>query len=222
MLGHGGRPRAHGFRFVIYTLDHEPAHDHIVGGGGQAKINLLGPGGRPGLVWSVGVKRSDLRRLFAEVVRRRDAFLKDWERIPMADLTEEQLRRAEARGRRMLEAEPRATAAHYDPAAGRVVIELANGCAYAFPAQRVQDLQGASEEDLANVEVDGAGFNLHWAKLDVDLYVPALVAGVFGTRAWIARELARVAGRVRSPAKAAAARSNGAKGGRPRKSAKAR
>ena len=105
----------------------------------------------------------------------------------MADLTEEELRRAEARGRRTLEAEPRATAAHYDPATGRVVIELANGCAYAFPAQRVQDLQGASDEDLADVEVDGAGFNLHWPKLDVDLYVPALVAGVFGTRAWIAR-----------------------------------
>jgi len=140
----------------------------------------------------------------------------------MADLTEEQLRRAEGRGRGVREAEPRATAAHYDPAAGRVVIDLANGCAYAFPTQRVQDLQGANEEDLANVEVDGAGFNLHWPKLDVDLYVPALVAGVFGTRAWIARELARVAGRVRSPAKAAAARSNGAKGGRPRKAANAR
>ena len=127
-------------------------------------------------------------------------------------MTEEQLRRAEARGSGMLEA--RATAAHYDPTAGRVVIDLANGCAYAFPAQRVQDLQDASDEDLADVEVDGAGFNLHWPKLDVDLYVPALVAGVFGTRAWITSELARVAGRTRSPAKAAAARSkNGAKGG---------
>jgi hypothetical protein len=48
---------------------------------GQAKINLLAPGGRPELVWSVGVKRSDLRRLFAEVVERREAFLNDWEQI---------------------------------------------------------------------------------------------------------------------------------------------
>ena len=38
--------RAHGFRFVIYRLDHEPAHVHIVGREGQAKINLLGAGGR--------------------------------------------------------------------------------------------------------------------------------------------------------------------------------
>ena len=72
--------RAHGYRFVIYTLDHEPAHIHITGPG-QAKINLLGPGGTPELVSSVGVKRSDMRRLFAEVVSHRDAFLQEWERI---------------------------------------------------------------------------------------------------------------------------------------------
>ena len=42
--------RAYGYRFVIYTLDHEPAHVHVTGPG-QAKINLLGPGGAPELVW---------------------------------------------------------------------------------------------------------------------------------------------------------------------------
>jgi Domain of unknown function (DUF4160) len=72
--------RAYGYRFVIYTLDHEPAHVHITGPG-QAKINLLGQEGMPELVWSVGIKRSDMRRLFAEVVLRRDEFLKEWERI---------------------------------------------------------------------------------------------------------------------------------------------
>ena len=73
--------RAHGFRFVITTLDHEPAHVHIVGGEGQAKINLLGREVGLRLVWSVGVMRSDLRRVFAEVVERREAFLKDWEQV---------------------------------------------------------------------------------------------------------------------------------------------
>ena len=72
--------RAHGYRFVIYTLDHEPAHVHLTGPG-QAKINLMGPGGAPELVSSVGIKRSDMRRLFAEVVERREEFLKAWERI---------------------------------------------------------------------------------------------------------------------------------------------
>jgi hypothetical protein len=131
--------------------------------------------------------------------------------------TDEQLEAAEARGQDRLLNEPRAVAARYDGASGRVVIELLNGCAYAFPARLVQDLQDVDETALADVEVDGLGFNLSWPALDVDLYVPALVAGVFGTRAWMTRELARRAGQTKSPAKAAAARANGAKGGRPRK-----
>jgi hypothetical protein len=137
----------------------------------------------------------------------------------MDKVSDAQLDAAEARGREAMQTETRAASAHYDPATGRVVIDLVNGCAYAFPAHLVQDLQGASAEDLADVQVDGLGFNLHWPALDADLYVPALTAGLFGTRAWMARELARVAGMATSPAKAAAARSNGAKGGRPRKSA---
>lgn len=72
--------RAHGFRFVIYTADHEPAHVHVTGAG-QAKINLLGPDGNPEIVSSVGIKRSDLRPLVAEVFERRDHFLQEWERI---------------------------------------------------------------------------------------------------------------------------------------------
>ncbi len=135
----------------------------------------------------------------------------------MADLTNAQFKRAEARGRQLLETEPHAVGARYDATVGRLVVELADGCAYAFPAERVQELRGASGADLAEVEVDGAGFNLHWPKLDVDLYVPALVSGIFGTRAFMAGELARIAGRTTSPTKAAAARANGAKGGRPRK-----
>jgi hypothetical protein len=48
--------RAHGFRFVIYTSDHEPAHVHVTGAG-HAKINLLGAGTTPEAVFSVGIKR---------------------------------------------------------------------------------------------------------------------------------------------------------------------
>jgi len=72
--------RAHGFRFVIYTLDHEPAHIHITGDG-QAKVNLLGPDGAPVVIYSIGIRRSALRRPIAEVVERQDIFLREWERI---------------------------------------------------------------------------------------------------------------------------------------------
>jgi len=72
--------RAYGFRFVIYTLDHEPAHVHVTGPG-QAKINLLGADGTPEIVFSIGIKRADMRRLLAEVTARREDFLGEWERI---------------------------------------------------------------------------------------------------------------------------------------------
>lgn len=72
--------RAHGFRFVIYTNDHEPAHVHVIGAG-LMKINLSGADGRPELIEVRGMKASDVRRLYAEVALRRDEFLAEWERI---------------------------------------------------------------------------------------------------------------------------------------------
>lgn len=123
---------------------------------------------------------------------------------------------AEARGRDMLENEPRVLAARYDAKSGRMVVDLSNGATYAFPTTLAQGLEFASAEELAEVEILGAGFGLHWESLDVDLSIQGLLAGRFGNRAWMS-ELARRAGSVKSPAKAAAARANGAKGGRPRK-----
>lgn len=137
----------------------------------------------------------------------------------MAGMTDMDFKAAEAPGKSMIETAPRAQTARYDAATGRMELELVNGCTYGFPAELIQDLQGATADSLANVEVDGVGFNLHWPALDVDLYVPALVSGIFGTRDWMTRELARMAGRTASPAKARAARANGAKGGRPPKAA---
>lgn len=137
----------------------------------------------------------------------------------LSDAQEAQLVTATTRGRDLLNSAMHAVQARYDVATGRVVVDLTNGCAYAFPARLVQDLASASDDDLAGVEVDGLGFNLHWPALDADLYVPALIAGMFGTEAWMSRELARRAGQAKSPAKAEAARINGAKGGRPRKTA---
>ena len=130
---------------------------------------------------------------------------------------EAELAAAAVRGKTLAETEPRATAARYDRASGRVVIDLMNGCSYIFPANLVEDLANASDADLAIVEVTGLGFNLYWPALEVDLYVPAVVSGIFGTKSWMTRELARRAGQVKSPAKTAAVRANGMKGGRPRK-----
>ena len=122
---------------------------------------------------------------------------------------------ARRRGEALAQAEPRAKSVRYDAVTGRTIVELTNGCTFAFPTRALQGLAEATDEQLAHVEVLGSGFGLHWESLDADFTVPGLMMGLFGTRQWM-REQARRAGSVRSPAKAAAARENGRKGGRPR------
>lgn len=135
----------------------------------------------------------------------------------MADLTDAQIDAAMARGKLALESEPRAAAARYDAAADRMVVDLTNGCTFAFPPRIAQGLERATAQQLADVEILGLGYGLHWEALDVDLSLPGLLSGLFGTKS----HMARLAGKATSPAKAAAARANGAKGGRPRKMAQA-
>jgi hypothetical protein len=97
-----------------------------------------------------------------------------------------------------------------------MVVEPTNGCSFVFPPRALQGMARASDTALADVEIPGQGHALRWPQLDADFTVPGLLMGVFGTRAWMASELARRAGRSKSPAKAAVARANGRKGGRPR------
>jgi uncharacterized protein DUF2442 len=131
-----------------------------------------------------------------------------------------ELRAAIRRGRKADETEPRAASARYDEPSGRVVIELTNGCSFAFPAALGEGLHGAAPAPLAAVEVTAGGRALRWDELDVDLGVAPLLSGIFGTAAWMRElrsKLGRAGGRVSSPRKARAARENGKKGGRPRK-----
>jgi hypothetical protein len=133
----------------------------------------------------------------------------------MAEPTDAQIDAALERGRTARLHEPRAASARYDRRSRRVIVELANGCTFAFPPKLVQGLEAATEEQLFQVEILGAGSGLHWDALDADLSIPGLLVGLFGTKAYLAQQ----AGRAKSVAKAAAARVNGAKGGRPRRSA---
>ena len=133
----------------------------------------------------------------------------------MADISDTQIDAAIERGRQALETEPRAASARYDRKLDRVVVDLTNGCTFAFPPRLAQGLETATDEQLKEVQILGVGYGLHWEALDVDLSIPGLLTGLFGTKAYMARR----AGQATSPAKALAARTNGAKGGRPRKHA---
>lgn len=70
-----------GFRIVIYTNDHAPAHVHVIKAGGEAKINLSGTDGNAELVWADGCKKSDVRRAMQIVETHRESFLAEWSKI---------------------------------------------------------------------------------------------------------------------------------------------
>lgn len=123
--------------------------------------------------------------------------------------------KAVKRGARRRAKEPQALAACFDGKRGRIVIDLSNGAQFAFPPEMAQGLAGAKQAALKQIVISPAGTGLHWPLLDADLTVQGLLAGMFGSKMWM-RELASRGGRTSSPKKAAAARANGAKGGRPR------
>jgi hypothetical protein len=129
----------------------------------------------------------------------------------------DQFELATERAERRRATQPMAVAARYDPDLDRVIIELSTGAKVEFPPRHAQGLEAARPSDLDVIEVSPSGFGLHFPKLDADLWLPALLDGVFGSRSWNAARLGARGGRVKSKAKARAARINGKRGGRPRK-----
>ena len=74
-------------------------------------------------------------------------------------------------------AEPFATKAWVE---NRIVyIQLTDQRIFGFPANRFKRLKEASDELLAQVEIEVNGFALRWDALDEDITVPGVVAGHF-------------------------------------------
>lgn len=107
-------------------------------------------------------------------------------------------------------------AARFDRKTERVIVDFTNGAAFMVPARALEGLADATADQLAEVELLGET-GLHWESLDVDFTITGLMSGIFGSRAF--REAQSRGGQSRSPAKIAASRANGTKGGRPRKAA---
>ncbi|ASG24162.1 DUF2442 domain-containing protein [Nitrospirillum viridazoti] len=139
----------------------------------------------------------------------------------MAELTAAAFEEAQARGEERLRG-PRAESAHYDAGRNRVIVLLTTGIEVGFPPDVVEGLAGAAAADLAEIEVEAFGLGLHFPRLDADLYVPALLEGILGSKRWMAEHspaavLGAKGGQARGGAKASAARENGKRGGRPKK-----
>ena len=106
------------------------------------------------------------------------------------ELTDDMIERANQCGSEERKRNPVATSARYDRRIGRVVIALSSGLELAFAPHLVQGLDKQT----------------------------ALLEGLLGSANWAASRMGSEGGMAKSPAKVAAARANGSKGGRPRKS----
>ena len=135
------------------------------------------------------------------------------------EISDTAIQQAEQRMQDRLASGPHAVAARYDRRVSRIMVSLSNGLELAFPPHLAEGLANAKPADLAIIEITPAGLGLHWPRQNADLYLPALLEGVFGSPRWMAGLLGRSGGTARSAAKVAAARENGRKGGRPRKAA---
>jgi hypothetical protein len=132
-------------------------------------------------------------------------------------ITTKQFKEAGERMDALRASTPFATAVHYDRKSRNVIIKLSNGLGIFFSPEDAQGLEGATAAQLSDVELTPSGLGLHFEQLDADLWIPSLLEGVFGSRKWMAARLGARGGKSRSAPKRAAARANGALGGRPRK-----
>lgn len=126
-----------------------------------------------------------------------------------------QIPAARERARIAKATEPRATSARYSRVTGRLTVALTNGAKFSFRARLAPGLEKASHAELSKVAVSPSGEGLFWDDLDAHLSVAGVLEAMIGSSRWM-RVLGRSGGRSRSPAKARAARANGAKGGRPK------
>ena len=77
-----------------------------------------------------------------------------------------------------------ATSASYNESLDAIVIVLEGGRRLLIPRLELEGLEQATGEQLAQIEIH-AGLGLAWPQLDVDHYLPYLLAGQYGSNAWM-------------------------------------
>lgn len=131
-------------------------------------------------------------------------------------ITREEFESASDAGRRET-SEHGALSVRYDEEADRVIIELPGDMLVVFPPDSVEGLSKATVDDLQSMEITPSGLGLHIERLDWDASIPGLMAERTGSKSWMASEMGKRGGAVRTIHKSEAARLNGRLGGRPRK-----
>jgi hypothetical protein len=133
------------------------------------------------------------------------------------EISEEIFAAANRHGGAAKTAFPAAVAVRYDRRTARLVISLSSGIDISFSPNQAQGLEVAQPGDFADAQISPSGLGVHFPKLDADIFIPALLEGFLGSRRWMAAQNGRAGGKASSEAKSVAARTNGMRGGRPKK-----
>jgi hypothetical protein len=96
-----------------------------------------------------------------------------------------------------------------------ITIVLSNGSEISVPRRAIRGLDKRSPSDLMDLEAQSSGFSVRSKRGDTGIRLECILEAVAGPS--IVSIAAAIAASHKSPAKAAAARVNGRKGGRPGK-----
>lgn len=129
-------------------------------------------------------------------------------------MTAAQYARARAQGDRLMRSPLALVEARYDEAEDALFFQFRNGSTISLPRKLIWELKGARPSDLRRVEIQPTGDAFSIRKLDVDIYLPGLIADEFAEL--FARGLGQKARGKTSEKKARSSALNGKRGGRPR------
>lgn len=134
---------------------------------------------------------------------------------PYVPLTEADIDKAIARGRKTRHLYARASSVSYEDKS--ISIGFSDGSRVSLPVAGLPEFAGFSVEDFQQLEVGFGGKALCCEPQDLDVSITGLIATSLPLMDLAASLVASRNGRKSSAAKTAAARANGKKGGRPRK-----
>lgn len=108
--------------------------------------------------------------------------------------------------------------AHYDRREDSIVAKLSTGAVLMIPRKRVPGFAKAAPQNLADLAITPGGEGLWSDSVDDGVLLEQILVLAAG-EATLGTIGARINAAKRSPARTAASRANGARGGRPRRSA---